>query len=259
MKWWLAAALILGIMSAWFLPDASRVIPAQADHLGVLHCYNDFNADEFVDISDVGQATGHFGEAVTPATTHLDIDSARLLEPGGNGYIDISDVSRVTQDFGAKCVVDISETSFGGPGDIAVGGCSNIAYTWYYGQASGNPWILQDLKAATRCTVDPNTGGWTGICSYTLYYLDGTQWVLYGGTPTGNFQFTQLGNFICGQPCPPACAPNDDDLAAYDQILPCGYQWIGKAHYWVYWGGQLVHHADVWTGNPYSPRVVYCT
>jgi hypothetical protein len=253
---------LLGILAVLALVSLTPSRPSDASHEGTEHCYNDFNASEFIDISDVSQITGHFGEAVTPATAHLDIDRNRIQEPGGNGYIDISDLSLVTADFGSQCVVDVSELdSFGGPTETAIGNCESISYTWLFSQGSGYPYVIQHSRSATKCTVSPSSGNWTGSCVYTFFYRDHpTQpWQLYGNTPNGNFQFTQLGNFLCGKPCPPACAPNDADLDSFDSFLPCGKEWVAKAEYWVYFGGQFVHHNLVWVGQILTPRIINCT
>jgi spore coat protein A, manganese oxidase len=64
----------------------------------------DINNDGYSDISDVTALTNYFGAAVTPAIGRLDIAPDHWDVPSGpDGFIDITDVSRMTNFFGQSC------------------------------------------------------------------------------------------------------------------------------------------------------------
>ena len=64
----------------------------------------DINNDGFSDTGDIAALTGHFGEAVTPATARLDVGPDHWDIPSGpDGFVDTADIVRLTARFGLTC------------------------------------------------------------------------------------------------------------------------------------------------------------
>lgn len=86
-------------------------------------CSMDFNSDTYIDISDVTQLTQRFGE---PHGAPYDIHP----ELTGNGYVDISDISFTTQYFGSQCFGITSDEVMGDSVSASTFNCEYQGYSW---------------------------------------------------------------------------------------------------------------------------------
>jgi hypothetical protein len=68
--------------------------------------------------------------------------------------------------------------------------------------------------------------------------------------------WTMQNNFTCGKS--QFGRPVDADLESYNMYLPCGSEWVAKAHWRIYRNGLITHRGEDWVGDVLTPRIINC-
>ena len=181
-----ATVLVLACLSPPHTP------PALAQTETDRRCVMDFDANTYIDISDITQLTGRFGLAAPPEPAKYDIQP--LLS--GDGFIDINDISYTTNYFGGTCygITATQEMS-----DVMMGSsylCRYVGVSWLLYQTPTHIYIggfspsgsSAAWWGATACEGNHPEAEYSIQCAFGIYENVGGSWTARAVTFTAEAQ-----------------------------------------------------------------------